>query len=280
MRKLIALIFLLTLCSFDGFSQEKSTTQENSAQQNIENRKGKLFASWGYNRSSYSNSNIRFWGNGYDFTITNAYAQDRQTEFSAKVYFNPVLLTIPQYNLRMGYFLTDKLSLTISVDHMKYVLDNTQTARVDGTISKEASEKWEGEYHEDLAISPDFLSYEHTDGLNIIFLELDYNSLFYKTKNQKFAIDLVTGVGIGATIPKTNAYLFDKFGDDAFHLSGGSAAVNLGLKLYFFKRIFLHPALKTGYVIMPEVVTNKSGGDKASQNFQFFQANMTLGYQF
>lgn len=288
MIKKAILIVCFSLISVMGITQESdSATREEARLYNLSHtdfyvkRKGKLFASWGYNRSSYSLSNIRLWGDGYDFTIKDAVAKDRQTKFDPKVYFNPSLLTIPQYNLRVGYYLTNHLSLSVSVDHMKYVLDNSQIATVDGSISTSASTVWADDYENELMpISGDFVKYEHTDGLNIVYLELDYNDLFFETANRKFAIDLVAGVGLGGAIPKTNARIFDTFGTDEFHLAGGSINANVGVKLFFFKKIFLHPAVKVGYVSLPDVITNTAGNDKASQNFSYFQANMTLGYQF
>lgn len=288
MIKKAILIVSFSLIWVMGITQESdSATREEARLYNLSHtdfyvkRKGKLFASWGYNRSSYSLSNIRLWGDGYDFTIKDAVAKDRQTKFDPKVYFNPSLLTIPQYNLRVGYYLTNHLSLSVSVDHMKYVLDNSQIATVDGSISTSASTVWADDYENELMpISGDFVKYEHTDGLNIVYLELDYNDLFFETANRKFAIDLVAGVGLGGAIPKTNARIFDTFGTDEFHLAGGSINANVGVKLFFFKKIFLHPAVKAGYVSLPDVITNTAGNDKASQNFSYFQANMTLGYQF
>ncbi len=288
MKTKALILFGLFLSNF-GLTQTEDSTRKNlvDVQQHTtdgdvyKNRKGKFFASWGYNRSTYSSSDIRFWGNGYDFKIKQAKAKDRQTKFDPKVYFNPGLLTIPQYNLRVGYYLTNKLSLSVSVDHMKYVLDNSQEARVDGSISNAASTKWADNYEDRLMdISGDFVKYEHTDGLNIIYLELDYNELLYQSSNRKFAIDLVAGLGLGAAVPKTNATLFDSFGTDDFHLAGGSINANGGFKLFFFKKLFLHPAIKVGYVSLPDVITNTSGNDKASQNFSYLEACMTLGYQF
>ena len=286
-NRLSTLAFILVI-SLTSYAQETDSAAKEEARLHNLNptdfylkRKGKMFASWGYNRSAYSLSDIRFWGEGYDFTIKEAIAKDRQTKFDPKVYFNPSLFTIPQYNLRVGYFLTNKLSLSVSVDHMKYVLDNSQIATVNGSIETSASSDWAKEYDQELmAITQDFVKYEHTDGLNIIYLELDYNDLLLETLNRKFAVDLVTGIGAGAVVPKTNARLFENRGTDEFHLAGGSINANIGLKLFFFKHLFLHPAVKVGYVTLPDVLTNTSGNDKASQNFSYFQANMTVGYQF
>lgn len=34
-------------------------------------KKGQMFVFWGWNRAGFSNSDIRFKGNGYDFTLNN-----------------------------------------------------------------------------------------------------------------------------------------------------------------------------------------------------------------
>ena len=245
-------------------------------------RKGRLFASWGYNRANYSQSSIRFWGNGYDFTIINAVAKDRPSPVDLGVYLNPTLFTIPQYNFRIGYFITNKLSLSLSVDHMKYVFVNDQIAAVDGYVDSSASAKWAKEYDPTrlMEIPNDFVGYEHTDGLNVLSFELDYNTLFFETSNRKFAVDLVAGAGISAAVPKTNANLFGEIGNDAFHLSGGGISANVGLKLYFFKDFFIHPVVKMGWLHMPNVATNGLEIDKASQNISYFQRNITIGYQY
>ncbi|MDA9261925.1 hypothetical protein N9P38_01040 [Flavobacteriales bacterium] len=287
--KLFFTTIILFLFITIGKSQSQDTITElllpDSLNQNFtdfyKSRKGRLFASWGWNRATYAKSSIHFVGNGYDFTIKKAVAKDKPEPFNWNVYFNPGLLSIPQYNFRIGYFITNKLSLTLNVDHMKYVFDHTQKAVIDGRIESSASIKYAKTYeNEEVQFTKDFIGYEHTDGLNVISVELDYHDLFYETKDKKFAIDLVAGVGLGATVPKTNAYLFGEFGNDAFHLAGGGISGNAGLKLYFFKHFFLHPTTKFGYLMMPNVATNGLEIDRASQNISFFQGNFTIGFQY
>ena len=52
------------------------------AQNTGDNNKGDIYSYWGWNWSWYSKSDIHFTGDNYDFTIHNAAAQDRQTEFT------------------------------------------------------------------------------------------------------------------------------------------------------------------------------------------------------
>ena len=82
---------LLTFTSLLGIAQVSSDTTNatdpqinNSANgrsetREIYKRKGNFFFYWGYNRSAYTNSDIHFWGDGYDFTITAVRAKDEPT---------------------------------------------------------------------------------------------------------------------------------------------------------------------------------------------------------
>ncbi|MDQ2770596.1 MAG: hypothetical protein M3Y54_08860, partial [Bacteroidota bacterium] len=64
---------------------------------------GSLYFSWGYNRDWYTRSDIRFKNtttDNYDFTFHNAHASDKP-DFKDFWRFNS--LTIPQYDMTLGY---------------------------------------------------------------------------------------------------------------------------------------------------------------------------------
>ena len=75
-------------------------------------KKGQMFVFFGWNRAAFSNSDIRFTGNGYDFQLNNVSAQDRPTKFGI-VYINPGWFTVVQYNFRAGYFIKDNYSISL-----------------------------------------------------------------------------------------------------------------------------------------------------------------------
>lgn len=131
----------------------------------------RFFFYWGYNRAFYTHSDIHVSGINYDFTLFDAAAHDRPSPVSLKLYFSPTAFTIPQYNYRIGYYINEHWSISFGQDHMKYVMDPNQTLKVSGYISPAASEKYAGDYLKTIStIPPDFLSYEHTDGLNLFRL--------------------------------------------------------------------------------------------------------------
>ena len=100
-------------------------------------RKGSVFGGWGWNRSTYTQSDISFRGDDYNFTLHNVEAKDRQTPFDAKTYFGLKTVTIPQTNIKLGYFINDHVAVTVGVDHMKYVMVQNQTVAFSGTINDE-----------------------------------------------------------------------------------------------------------------------------------------------
>lgn len=270
------LLFLLLFTSVIGYNQKERDPIETGF-----TKKGRMYFSWGYNRATFGLSSIKFTGPGYDFTLHNVKAADRPSPFDPSVYFSITKLSIPQFNLRFGYFLTENWVITAGYDHMKYVLDNTQRAKVSGTIDASASAEYVGTYNNTLMdIKRDFVKFEHTDGLNYASVDVEYHNNFWQTNNQKFALDFVFGAGAGFLIPKTNALLFDKRGTDAFHLAGGGISANMATRFYFFKHFYLQATGKTGFLFMPNIATNALDLDKASQTINFFEFMGQLGVMF
>lgn len=240
------------------------------------NNKGRLFVYWGWNRGTFTNSDIHFWGKDYDFTLDKVVAKDRQSPFDAKVYFNPSLMTIPQYNFRIGYYINNKYSVSFGVDHMKYVMVANQNAHITGSIAN-SNTIYDGTYNNSpIVISPDFLKFEHTDGLNYANFE------FRRTDNiatigEYVKANLTAGAGAGILYPRTNTTLLGNERYDQFHLAGYGLGAMVGLNIELFKYFFIQTEAKGGFIHMPDIRTTKSTDDRASQHFFFGQANIVFG---
>lgn len=246
--------------------------------------KGKFFISWGGNRESYSKSDVRFWGNNYDFTVHNMVAHDKGKGYHLD-YIDPVRMTIPQTNLRLGYFISDHYSIAIGLDHMKYVMTSFQTADVTGYINLPESEPgsvYNGVYdHTPTVMTKEFLQYEHTDGLNYVFAELsrvdDISRWLTLPNTDKVQFNITEGVGAGMLYPKTNTTLLGMRRHDDFHISGYGVSFKAGLNITFFKHFYIQGELKGGYIDMPDIKTTMSADDHASQHFFFFQRIIAVG---
>ncbi|TNE55269.1 MAG: hypothetical protein EP338_04720 [Bacteroidetes bacterium] len=240
--------------------------------------KGNLSIYWGWNHSNYSRSNISFQGIDYDFTLQKVRSHDRQSAFRADTYFNPTQMTIPQYNFRVGYFLTDNWQLSIGMDHMKYVVSQYQSVAIEGKINDPAS-ICQGDFNgEEIVLRPEFLLLEHTDGLNYGNIECRY---FHPLINkEKLEVHALGGGGVGMLVPRTNATLFNQERYDEFHLAGYGLGVVTGLEFRFFKHFFIQSEAKGGFIHMPDIRTTASKSDRAAQHFFFFQYNAVFGFSF
>jgi hypothetical protein len=271
------LMVVLTFCVFSqyAFSQE---TVENPDKYTAHN-KGKFYIFWGGNRESYTKSDIHFKGADYDFTIYNIEAHDKPKGFHID-YFNPARMTIPQTNMRIGYFISDHYNISIGFDHMKYVMYNDRRVDYSGYYPNAGSYN-ENPANGQLTLDEDFLLFEHTDGLNYINTEIarvdDISSLFKIRNTDKFQINLTEGIGGGFLYPKTNTTLLGKERHDDFNVAGFGLAAKVGLNFTFFKYFFIQTELKGGYIEMNNIRTTKDSADSAEQNFWFLQRILTIG---
>ena len=241
--------------------------------------KGKFFIYWGGNRGYYSTSDIRFTGADYDFTLNNATAHDRPKGYHID-YINPSKITIPQTNFRMGYFFNDHYNISIGWDHMKYVMYQDKVVSYSGNYPNEGTfgESLPGNQ---LLLTENFLTFEHTDGLNYIHPEItrvdDISNWLSLPNTDKFQINLSEGFGAGVLLPKTNTKLFAKKRYDEFHLSGFGVSAKAGLTFTFYKHFFIQTELKTGYIEMNDIRTTFDAADKAQQNFWFLESTIAFG---
>lgn len=262
------------------FSISSLMAQEASPSRYTATNKGKFFLFWGGNRGYYSQSDINFKGNGYDFTLYDVAAVDRPKGWHID-YINPLRMTIPQTNARVGYFFSDNWSISAGVDHMKYVMKQNQTVKMSGTISGSGTSH-DGVYNNaDKVLTEDFLTFEHTDGLNYVTLELsrvdDISKLFGIRNTDIFQVNLTEGLGFGVLYPRSNTKLLNKERYDEFHVAGVGMSAKAGLNLVFFKHLMIIGELKGGYINMHDIRTTNSISDKASQDFFYFQTMLALG---
>jgi len=269
MKKIVLIMLLMAL----GLQAQEATTESPLAKKKgVLNKKGSIFAYWGYNRSAYTDSDIHFKGKGYDYTLRDTAASDRQSPFSM-VYLTSG--TIPQFNFKLGYFISDRESISIGTDHMKYVVDRPQTVIIDGTdhngnIRNEDKQQIEG-----------FVSFEHTDGLNYVNVAYEYNLPLWVNDSEEHALSLVFGPGVGVLFPRTNVTLEGyKSRNDKFKIAGFGVDGHAALSFDFFKYFFVRGETKVGFIDMPWIDTTPDSSDSASQYFGFVEYTAMLGVRY
>ena len=233
---------------------------------------------WGWNRSTYSNSDIHFWGADHNFTLSSVKANDMQADVTTEnifgTFLSPANMTLPQTNLRIAYQVSPDTAWALNLDHMKYVVTPDQTVAFSGRITNDP------QTGATRTLSTNYLNFEHTDGLNVVSVE--YEKQFPVTQwKAPFASRWVALVGAGIVYPKTNVTLnmLGRSRNDQFHLAGYSAGGGVGWEADFLDSWFFHGMFKMGYVTLPDVLTS-SQGDKASHNFTYNELLIALGKRF
>lgn len=271
------LFVAITFCAYtiSSYAQDAVTADKYTS-----HNKGKFYIYWGGNRENFTKSDINFRGDGYNFTLHDVEAHDKPKGWHCD-YINPLRMTIPQTNLRIGYFINDHYNVSIGVDHMKYVMYQDKVVNYTGNYPDR------GNYGEAIGngqvlLSEQFLTFEHTDGLNYINTEIsrvdDISSKIFKSWNSdKVQINLTEGLGVGLLYPKTNAKLLGQQRHDDFHISGYGVSAKAGLNITFFKHYFIQTELKGGYIDMNDIRTTHNTADRASQHFWFLQRIIAVG---
>ncbi|MCW7456850.1 hypothetical protein ND856_00750 [Leptospira bandrabouensis] len=276
------------------------TAEENVAPATIRDKKGNWNIQWGYNRDYYTQSDINFRGPGYNYSLKSVDARDKPESFKADVYLNPTKFEIPQYNLKFSYFFTDRFFLSFGEDHMKYVVTQGQPVKYSGYIdpgviaknqmalSTEAAlfiylfpghvQEMAG-YHggdQTIALTPDILKYEHTDGLNYLFLDFGWITPLYTSSDGLSGLSLVSSIGGGPVVCRSDVRVLGKGQNNNFHLSGYGVSGYVATRYEFSRTYFLEFGGKGGYIDLTDVLTT-GGSNRASQNFGFLELILSGG---
>lgn len=262
MRKYLALFVFCFICNISFAQKEKIF-------------KGMYFQ-WGYNKEWYTRSNIRFkLSNGDDFTLVMAKAHDKP-DMDA-IYKDPLEISIPQYNYRMGFYLnsTHTKAVELNFDHIKYVVTDYQNVKMRGRINGAT-------YNKDTILDPDkFLHLEHTDGGNLLHVNyVQQKTLKMNAAKTRPLVNLIWKVGAGINIPRTDfTYHGDRY-NNAFHIAGYNLSAEAGARLYITKRFFVEGTGKTGYVryINGLANTNELKGNRVIHAFGFLEFIGLFGF--
>jgi hypothetical protein len=268
-KKLLIVLFLLS--SNIAFSQ-------NADNQGVA---GKFYFYWGYNRAVFGTSDLHLKGANYDFTLQNIKAFDRPSPFSTKLYFSLSTLSIPQYNYRIGYQFKSNWNLSVGVDHMKYIMSQNQSVQMTGTVSPAASVKYAGTYtNQTVVLTKDFLKFEHTDGLNLISLDLGYQRDVIHFDKTNITLSSYVSLGAGLMIPRTDSHVFGVGQNNRFHISGYGLSAIGGLEARGWKNIFFRAQLRTGWIRLPDILLNNDALERANQNIRFLEFSGVIGRYF
>jgi len=147
-------------------------------------------------------------------------------------------------------------------------------------ISEKASKKYAGTHlRETVTLEPNLLQFEHTNGLNLVSLDIEYLQPVWNIYKHKFWLKWNFGLGGVWVITKTDVKILNDGIDNEFHLSGYSLAAKTGPRLEFWHWGFLAAEVKGGYMTLPSVLIQNNEPKRANHNFSFVQVSVVAGLQ-
>ena len=274
------LISLVALISFESFAQRRNKPKPKKSY-----NPGAIFLQWGYNRDFYSKSDINFTGSGYDFTLQGCQAEDRQEEFSFNNYFNIKNITIPQFNLRVGYVFKKNWAISLGYDHMKYVLKDNIPYQLSGTINPgiDTETNWSGTYiNESVITQEETFHYENSNGLNYIRAEITRVDQLYRERNSAwFAFSTLFGAGAGAILSFNDFTFEGKKNMETVSMSGVALSLHMDARFEFFRHFYIQPGISSGYMLQNNVRTRPQDYNAiASHQFGYLEAHVLVGWLF
>jgi len=264
---LLSFLFLSFVLNAQNYSYKKKQIAQ----------PGSMYFYWGYNRSIYAKSTINFTGDNYNFTIHKATAQDRpSTDY--KTYFNITTISVPQFNIRVGWYRNKKWDFSFGYDHMKYVMTNEQEAELTGYIPQNENQYLNGQFKgEFYRIYDKAIHYENTNGLNYISFQTTYNHLLYRTQERNFAVRGRLGLGLGGVITQTDFMWNGTFYHTDFKVTGFGASIHTGVRLEFFNRFFAQSNWSTGVIRLPHLQTIAGTNNYAKQTLVYGDWQLVAG---
>jgi hypothetical protein len=277
--KQIALILLLVVFSLPAMAQKKKRNLPKNADE-----KGALFFYWGYNRSYYTKSNLRFVGKGYDFTMGEAKAHDNPSKFGWH-YFDPRKITVPQFNVRIGYYFKDHWAVSFGYDHLKYIFADHNQVKLSGHIDPgvDNTTHLSGDY-DNHAYTTDrnTFHYENSNGLNYLRFEVMRSDQWYRTKkNGWFGFTTNAGLSLGGLLSYNDFTFAGKKDMVTISLSGYGVSAHVGLRFEFFKHVFLQANWGGGLMHQVKVKTRPDDNSAfARQVYGYMQMDAVIGALF
>jgi hypothetical protein len=235
-----------------------------------------IYISWGYHRGYHGVSDVQFKTPNGTFTVHDAAGKDRPTPFTFDEYFNPKNISIPQYNLEIGFMFNSKWGIELQHDHMKWVFNNKIPYEMSGEYNKlvalkkdNPSADWDTIDMQPFSVAKarkdaTWMAFEHSDGYNYPSIGVVRKFDLYANKKNTFAVSGLVGGGVGLMIPKTKVMFHQGHPwnweglDNKFHIAGGGAHLNAKLRVTMLTRFYVQAVARGTYIKVKDALVDGS----------------------
>jgi hypothetical protein len=171
----------------------------------------------GHNWTAPGRGDLHLYGPDYDLVLHDVRARDEPRLESE--------LDAMQWVLRLEYFLDERTSLTLGLDHMKWVM-RSQTVEISGASASATYRRQPLHVGRD----GDLVGHlHHSDGLNLVALGVRHSVPVLGS--EPIALSAVVGLSAGTLVLNTDAELFGRANDKQYHLGGIGGLAVVGLRL-------------------------------------------------
>ncbi len=231
----------------------------------------RFYIGYGIHRAEYLNSNIRIdqpvYGRTLFFRNVGAHDQPDYEAYASKD------ISIPQFQLKVGYRIAPRLYLEASLHHLKY--------KIDEQVLVDLEERMEGSYTRQLVnITSVMPKYEHSDGLNMVLLSVAVPFQVQRTGKWYSDFTLLAKVGPGVPIAHSDNAIISpsgalEYNRKRFHLAGVGVVAGPELRYQVLSHLFMSVSYKGLAVRITDAPVY--GGSSAHSIFGH-QFSFTAGY--
>lgn len=276
--KVLFVVFIL-LFSLTSFSQGKRIRR-------ITNEKGTIFMSWGYNVSAYTRSNLYLVGSSYNFNLDQSKGTDIPSDHLKDFKINS--LSIPQHNVKVGYYYKKQWFVSLALDHMKYIFADYNHVQINGNATFPIQDVTLGNgqiltnvelISQNIITNRNQFNYNNSRGLDYIHAELGSTKRWYEAgKRNDFTVSSNVGIGAGLLYSHTSLLYNGVQGPITNSLSGYGFSGFAGLRLEAYKRIYLYTNFSLGFLHKVHEQTNSlDGAAYAKQKMGYSQMEAGIG---
>ncbi len=214
--------FILITCSLATLFTSVFAQTPNSKQ---------YYFSWGYNRDYYFlpvNIHVDQPNLNSDYKFLAVHGQDKKE----CLHFWDYALTIPQYNIRLGFIKNDKYLFEMNFDHTKFVASPDQQLHLKGKVNGRQVDTT-------LANSDQVLKYQLNNGANFYLLMAGRKYTVKPLSKGNFAVDGIVKAGGGFVYPHVENTILGHANKPHFQMGGFNLGLEATVRLTFNNFIYL-----------------------------------------
>lgn len=115
--------------------------------------------------------------------------------------------------------------------------------------------------------------------MNLLFADFGWNTPLWTATDGQSGLSLVSSIGAGAVVCRSDVRVMGKGQNNNFHLSGYGVSGYVATRYDFTRTYFIELGGKGGYIDLPNILTS-GGSARASQNFGFLELVFSGGVAF